>query len=101
MIETSNVERQYFPHHLTTQAEQQHVSKVPDAAADLVRMNVDVIVTGPNPFIDAARQATKAIPIVMAYGADPVGRGYISSLAKPGGNITGLVWETSPEIFGK
>jgi putative ABC transport system substrate-binding protein len=64
-------------------------------------MNVDVIVTGPNPFIDAAREATTTIPIVMAYGVDPVGRGYIASLARPGGNITGLVWDPTPEIFGK
>ena len=101
IFETSKIEREFFPYHLTTEAEQQYAAKVPEAAADLARMNVDVIVTGPNPFIDAARQATRTIPIVMAYGADPVGRGYIASLARPGGNVTGLVWETTPEIFGK
>src|SRR5262245_14248840 len=52
--ETSKIEQQFFPHHLTTEAEQQYAGKVPEAAADLVRMNVDIIVTGPNPFIDAA-----------------------------------------------
>ena len=71
------------------------------AAAELVRLNVEVIVTGPNPFIDVARQATTTVPIVMVYGNDPVGQGYIASLAKPGGNVTGLTWEPSPEIVGK
>ncbi|HKD42924.1 MAG TPA: ABC transporter substrate-binding protein [Myxococcaceae bacterium] len=75
--------------------------ELPKAVADLLRLNVEVIVTGPNLFIDAAKQATTSIPIVMVYGRDPVGRGYISSLARPGGNITGLTWDPSPEIFGK
>jgi putative ABC transport system substrate-binding protein len=71
------------------------------AAAELVRLNVEVIVTGPNTFIDVARQATTTVPIVMVYGSDPVGRGYIASLARPGGNVTGLTSEPSPEIVGK
>src|SRR5262249_14119473 len=75
--------------------------ELPKAVADLLRLNVEVIVTGPNLFIDAAKQATTSVPIVMVYGRDPVGRGYISSLARPGGNITGLTWDPSPEIFGK
>jgi len=74
---------------------------LPGAVADLLRLNVEVIVTGPNRFIDAAKEATTSVPIVMVYGNDPVGRGYISSLARPGGNITGLTWEPSVEIFGK
>jgi ABC-type uncharacterized transport system substrate-binding protein len=74
---------------------------LPKAVADLLRLNVEVIVTGPNRFIDAARQATTSVPVVMVYGSDPVGRGYISSLAHPGGNITGLSWEPSSEILGK
>jgi hypothetical protein len=57
------------------------------AAEELARRNVEVIVTGPDRFIDAAKQATTTIPIVMVYGSDPVGRGYIKSLARPGGNI--------------
>jgi ABC-type uncharacterized transport system substrate-binding protein len=69
------------------------------AVADLLRLNVDVIVTGPNRFIDAAKKATTTVPIVMVYGNDPVGRGYISSLARPRGNR--LTWDPSPEIFGK
>jgi len=74
---------------------------LPAAVAELLRLNVDVIVTGPNRFIEVAKKATTSIPIVMVYGNDPVGRGYISSLARPGGNITGLTWDPSPEIFGK
>ena len=72
---------------------------VPKAVADLLRLNVDVIVTGPNLFIDAAKQATTSVPIVMVYGRDPVGRGYISSLARPGGNITGLTWDPSENTW--
>jgi putative ABC transport system substrate-binding protein len=71
------------------------------AVAELLRLDVEVIVTGPNIFIDASKAATKTVPIVMVYGNDPVGRGYISSLARPGGNITGLTWEPAAEIFGK
>jgi putative ABC transport system substrate-binding protein len=71
------------------------------AVADLLRLNVEVVVTGPNRFIEAAKEATTTVPMVMVYGNDPVGRGYISSLAHPGGNITGLTWESSAEIFGK
>jgi putative ABC transport system substrate-binding protein len=74
---------------------------IPGAVADLVRLNVEVIVTGPNQFVDAAKQITTKIPIVMVYGNDPVSRGYVASLARPGGNITGLIWEPTPEIFGK
>jgi putative tryptophan/tyrosine transport system substrate-binding protein len=72
-----------------------------EAVADLLRLNVEVIVTGPNPFIDAAKKATASVPIVMVYGSDPINRGYIASLARPGGNITGLTWEPSSEILGK
>src|SRR5262245_28791958 len=75
--------------------------RLPAAVVELLRLNVDVIVTGPNRFIEAAKTATASIPIIMVYGNDPVGRGYISSLARPGGNITGLTWDPSPEIFGK
>jgi ABC-type uncharacterized transport system substrate-binding protein len=74
---------------------------LPAAVVELLRLNVDVVVTGPNHFIDAAKKATTSIPIVMVYGNDTVGRGYISSLTRPGGNITGLTWDPSPEIFGK
>ncbi len=59
-------------------------------AAELVRLKVDIIVTAGRPSIHAAKQATSTIPIVMAAAGDPVGQGLVASLARPGGNITGL-----------
>ena len=69
-------------------------------ANELVHAKVDVIVAIPNPSIEAARQATRTIPIVMPIGSDPVGAGFVASLARPGGNITGLS-AYSPELNGK
>jgi putative tryptophan/tyrosine transport system substrate-binding protein len=63
---------------------------LPKYAAALVDMNVDVIFATSSIFVAAARQATKTIPIVFATHADPVGLGHVASLARPGGNITGL-----------
>jgi len=59
-------------------------------AEELVRLNVDVFVCGTPTAVPAVRQATQSIPIVMGYSTDPVGNGFIASLARPGGNITGL-----------
>ena len=59
-------------------------------AADLVRTRVDVIVTWGSQAIDAAQRATREIPIVIAYTSDPVKSGWVASLARPGGNVTGL-----------
>ena len=84
-----------------TRASGSRAEDLPKAVAELLRLNVEVIVTGPNRFIDAAKEATASVPIVMVYARDPVGQGYISSLARPGGNITGLSWDPSPEILGK
>ena len=64
--------------------------RLPGFAAELVKLNVDVIVAAPSPAIRAAQQATSTIPIVMAGTGDPVGAGFVVSLARPGGNITGL-----------
>jgi ABC-type uncharacterized transport system substrate-binding protein len=64
--------------------------RLPELAADLVRSKIDVIVAGGSGPTSAAKQATGTIPIVMAQDADPVGNGFVSSLARPGGNITGL-----------
>jgi len=61
-----------------------------ELAAELVRLKVDAIVTQNNTVARAASNATKTIPIVMADGADPVGNGLVASLARPGGNVTGL-----------
>jgi putative ABC transport system substrate-binding protein len=64
--------------------------RLAELAADLVRLKVDVIATGGAPAVIAAKQATSAIPIVFAAAADPVGSGLVASLARPGGNVTGL-----------
>jgi putative ABC transport system substrate-binding protein len=66
------------------------VDQLPELAADLVRMNVDVIFALASTETEAARQATKTIPIVFGSHADPVGLGHVASLAQPGGNLTGL-----------
>jgi putative ABC transport system substrate-binding protein len=64
--------------------------RLADLAAELVRLNVDVIVAAPTPAIRAMQQATRTIPVVMAFSGDPVGEGLVAGLARPGGNITGL-----------
>jgi putative ABC transport system substrate-binding protein len=69
-------------------------------ADELVRLKVDIIVASQTPAVTAARQATTEIPIVMAPAGDPVGMGLISSLARPGGNITGLS-STTAELGAK
>ncbi len=75
--------------------------RLPQLAADLVRLNVDVLATGTNAAAQAARLATEAVPIVMvsSLGADRAG--LIASFARPGGNVTGLSIDTGPEIAGK
>ena len=65
-------------------------ARAPELAADLVRRKVDLIVTRGSLFTGAAKAATSSIPIVFAAHADPVGSGHVASLARPGGNITGL-----------
>jgi putative ABC transport system substrate-binding protein len=64
--------------------------RLPELAADLVRMKVDLIFAPTSTEVDAAGRATKTIPIVFAGHADPEGVGHVVSLARPGGNITGL-----------
>jgi putative ABC transport system substrate-binding protein len=64
--------------------------RLPDLAIELVRLNVAVIVTSSTPGVQAARSATTTIPIVIAAVSDPVGSGFVASLAHPGGNVTGL-----------
>jgi putative ABC transport system substrate-binding protein len=66
-----------------------------EIAAEFVRLKVDVIVTYATPPVLAAKQATSTIPIVFATAADPVGMGLVASLARPGGNVTGLSNQTS------
>src|SRR5215471_17551702 len=74
--------------------------RLSEFAAELVRLKVDIIVTGGPTVTRAAKQATATIPIVMAYDIDPVGNGFVASLAHPGGNITGLSG-LGPELSGK
>ena len=69
-------------------------------AAEFVRRNVDVIVTGGTASVIAVKQATSTIPIVFATAGDPVGTGLVTSLAKPGGNVTGLSAQV-PDLVGK
>ena len=73
---------------------------IPPLVAELVQMNVDVLVVGSPPAIRAARQATKTIPIVMVTNQDPVATGYVESLARPGGNTTGVT-NLTRELGGK
>src|SRR5262245_18038950 len=74
--------------------------RVPDLAAELVRLKVDIIVSSGPTSTHQAKKATSTIPIVMAFDDDPVGSGLVASLARPGGNITGLS-TLSPELTGK
>ena len=70
-----------------------------EIATEFVNSNVDVIVTGGNA-VSAARQATSTIPIVFALAVDPVGSGFVNSLSRPGGNVTGLSLQ-GPDLAGK
>ena len=74
--------------------------RLPDLAADLVRLKVELIVTGGPADTRAAKKATTTIPVIMGFDNDPVGSGFVASLARPGGNITGLS-TLSPELSGK
>jgi len=74
--------------------------RLPDLAAELVRIKSDVIVTADTPPIRAAKNATREIPIIIGNVADPVAAGLVASLARPGGNITGLS-NLAPELDGK
>ena len=76
------------------------LDRIPDLAAELVRLKVDIIFsTGPQS-TRAAKEATSTIPIVMGFDNDPVSNGFVASLARPGGNITGMS-TLAPEISGK
>ncbi|HEY8245461.1 MAG TPA: ABC transporter substrate-binding protein [Casimicrobiaceae bacterium] len=75
--------------------------RLPELAAELVALGVDVIVTISTPGALAAQRATSSIPIVMTGSSDPVGRGLVASLARPGGNITGLTNNPGAGFFAK
>jgi putative tryptophan/tyrosine transport system substrate-binding protein len=74
--------------------------RISELASELVRMKMDVIVAGTDTAIAAVKQQTQAIPIVMVNSNDPVGTGFVASLARPGGNVTGLSG-ISPELSAK
>jgi putative ABC transport system substrate-binding protein len=76
------------------------LDRLPELAAELVRLKVEVIVTSGPSVTRAVKEATTTIPIVMGFDTDPVGNGFVASLARPGGTITGLS-VVSPEISGK
>jgi putative ABC transport system substrate-binding protein len=76
------------------------LERLPQFAQDLVRLKVDVIVTGSNMHVIAAKQATTTIPIVMVYVLDPVGAGLVANVSRPGGNVTGLSQDVGAEISG-
>jgi ABC-type uncharacterized transport system substrate-binding protein len=78
-----------------------NLDRLPDLAAELARLRADVIVAGANAAVIAAKTATRTIPIVMFLTVDPVGSGLVASLARPGGNVTGLTTTAGPEIYGK
>ena len=76
------------------------LAALPELAAELVRLDVDVLVASETPAVAAAKRATATIPIVMAPAGDPLGTGLVASLARPGGNVTGLSAATA-ELAGK
>ncbi len=79
---------------------EQKLERLPELAAELVRLKVDLIVVSGGPTPLAAKKATTTIPIVMTTSVDPVGEGLVASLARPGGNVTGNSG-LSPELNGK
>jgi putative ABC transport system substrate-binding protein len=76
------------------------VARLPALADELIRLNVEVLVASFNQSIAAAKRATRTIPVVMLNAVSPVEQGFIDSLGRPGGNITGTAW-SSPETVGK
>ena len=77
------------------------LERLAEVALELARSKPDVIVTGTNPSTNAAKRATQTIPIVMIVSTDVIKEGIVSSLSRPGGNITGLTWDVGLEIVAK
>jgi putative ABC transport system substrate-binding protein len=78
-----------------------NVDRLKGFASELVRSEVDVILAAASAATQAAKDATRSIPIVFANAGDPVGQGFVQSLAHPGGNITGIAFDASPDITAK
>ena len=77
------------------------IERLPELAAELVRLNVDLIVAPAGSAALAAKKATSGIPIVMIFPSDPVELGLVASLSRPGGNVTGTTFTPGSEIFGR
>src|SRR6266568_7018488 len=92
-VEGQNLSMEY-------RAAEGHYERLPALAVELVRLPVDVLLVVSTPAALALKQATTTIPIVMMGGGDPVGSGLVASIARPGGNITGLS-TLAPELVGK
>jgi putative ABC transport system substrate-binding protein len=86
---------------LEWRAAEENLDRLPDLAAELVRLPVDLILAQAESSVRAAKYATTTIPIVFSGASDPVGRGLVASLARPGGNITGVAFDSWLEITGK
>jgi putative tryptophan/tyrosine transport system substrate-binding protein len=86
---------------ITYQFAEGHYDALPRLASELVRLGVDAIVASPTPAALAAKNATATIPIVGIGFDNPIENGLVASLARPGGNVTGLSYGVGPEIFGK
>ena len=86
--------------HIEVRSAEGHLDRLPALAAELVRVRVDIIAALFTPAVLAAKGATSEIPIVMIGAGDPVGMGIVASLARPGGNITGMAGQT-PELAAK
>ena len=78
-----------------------NVERLPELAAELVRLKVDIIVAPAGSAALAARNATRTIPIVTIFAGDPVELGLVTSLGRPGGNVTGTTFTPSPQLFAK
>src|SRR5215468_2683158 len=78
-----------------------NVEQLKGSAAQLVRLNVDVILAAASAPTKVAKEATASMPIVFANAGDPVGQGFVQSLPRPGGNITGIAFDASPDITAK
>jgi putative ABC transport system substrate-binding protein len=87
--------------HIDWRSAEGRFERFPEIMRELVSAKVEVIVTVTNPMTKAAKDATRTIPIVMAASTIPVEDGLITSLARPGGNVTGLTLDAGPEILGK
>jgi putative tryptophan/tyrosine transport system substrate-binding protein len=77
------------------------VERLKKSAVELVELKVDIIVAVASLAVQAAKDAAASIPIVFAATGDPIGQGFVASLARPGGNLTGTSFDAGPEIPGK